>query len=81
MMTSANLTWLQVLHFRFESADPFAPRQGWNPTLGCTRAQNEDVDELCKRSEDFLNDNPGRSIDYIRNGEMANGGITNATRQ
>ncbi|EPH3884033.1 type VI secretion system tip protein TssI/VgrG, partial [Escherichia coli] len=24
--------------------DPYAPRQGWKPTMGCTRAQNEDVD-------------------------------------
>ncbi|MNS94210.1 hypothetical protein D3C72_1284210 [compost metagenome] len=61
--------------------DPFAPRQGWKPTLGCTRAQNEDVQELCKRSKDFLDSNPGKGIDYIRNGEMQNGGVTNAKRQ
>jgi hypothetical protein len=33
--------------------DPFADRQGLNPTLGCTRAQNEDVKALRERSEQF----------------------------
>ncbi|VTU34395.1 hypothetical protein E5CHR_03810 [Variovorax sp. PBL-E5] len=27
------------------------PQQGWVPTLGCTRAQNADVDTLCSKSE------------------------------
>ncbi|MDD0815431.1 RHS domain-containing protein [Curvibacter sp. HBC28] len=61
--------------------DPFAARQGWNPTLGCTRAQNEDVIKLCEKSEDFLKSNPKASIGYIRNGSMPNGGRTGAMRQ
>lgn len=28
--------------------DPFAPRQGWEPTYGCLRMQNEDGEELSK---------------------------------
>ena len=31
--------------------DPYALGQGWKPTMGCTRAQNEDVDELCKKGQ------------------------------
>lgn len=61
--------------------DPFANRQGWNPTLGCTRAQNEDVKTLCEKSEQFKNDNPQKSIDYIRNGEIPNGGKTDVKNQ
>lgn len=29
--------------------DPFAPRQGWTPTLGCLRMQNEDGEDLSRR--------------------------------
>ena len=28
--------------------DPFAPRQGWEPTYGCLRMQNEDGEELSR---------------------------------
>ena len=28
--------------------DPYAPRQGWVPTWGCLRMQNEDGIELCE---------------------------------
>lgn len=28
--------------------DPFAPRQGWTPTLGCLRVQNEDGEALSR---------------------------------
>ena len=28
--------------------DPFAPRQGWEATLGCLRCQNEDGEELSR---------------------------------
>lgn len=61
--------------------DPLANRQGWNPTLGCTRAQNEDVKTLCEKSEQFKDANPQRSIDYIRNGELSGGGKTNVKNQ
>ncbi|MDH4417369.1 MAG: RHS repeat-associated core domain-containing protein, partial [Acidovorax sp.] len=61
--------------------DPFANRQGWNPTLGCTRAQNEDVKTLCEKSEQFKTDNPQKSIDYIRNGEIPGGGKTDVKNQ
>ncbi|CSR14111.1 rhs core protein with extension [Shigella sonnei] len=39
--------------------DPYAPRQGWKPTMGCTRAQNEDVDELCKKVTSWMYSHPG----------------------
>ena len=45
---------------------PRAPRQGWKPTLGCTRAQNEDVEKLCELSKKYLQDHPGGVIDYER---------------
>jgi hypothetical protein len=46
--------------------DPLAPRQGWKPTLGCTRAQNEDVEEMCRRSKRWLEKNPNKRIPYSR---------------
>jgi RHS repeat-associated protein len=46
--------------------DPRAARQGWKPTLGCTRAQNEDVEKLCAMSEQYLKDHPGAKINYAR---------------
>jgi len=33
--------------------DPWSPQQGWKPTEGCTRAQNEDVDHLCTEIDVF----------------------------
>ena len=47
-------------------SQPLAPRQGWRPTLGCTRAQNEDVEKLCSKSDQWTNNNPGRPIPYSR---------------
>lgn len=47
-------------------ADPLAPEQGWKPTLGCTRAQNVDVETLCSISEQWKQDNPGKDIHYHR---------------
>jgi RHS repeat-associated protein len=47
--------------------DPYnAPRQGWKPTLGCTRAQNEDVKELCDITTEYKKQNPGKDIPYER---------------
>jgi RHS repeat-associated protein len=46
--------------------NPLAPRQGWRPTLGCTRAQNEDVEALCKISEAWRKSNPGKKVLYYR---------------
>lgn len=46
--------------------DPYAPRQGWLPTQGCTRGQNEDVEELAKRIQQFQNDHPKVPIMYYR---------------
>lgn len=42
------------------------PRQGWCATLGCTRGQNEDVQELARRIEDFKRRHPGVKIPYAR---------------
>ena len=52
--------------------DPYAPRQGWKPTMGCTRAQNEDVDELCKKVTSWMYSHPGERIRYERFGDAAN---------
>jgi hypothetical protein len=46
--------------------DALLPHQGWRPTLGCTRAQNIDVEDLCRRSEGWLQRNPGQTIPYSR---------------
>ena len=47
-------------------SDPLADEQGWKPTMGCTRAQNEDVEDLCTRSENWKSTNPGQDIPYSR---------------
>ncbi len=47
-------------------ADPFAPRQGWKPTYGCTRGQNEDVQEMNRRIRRYKTRNPDKNIPYIR---------------
>jgi hypothetical protein len=47
-------------------ADPFAPRQGWKPTEGCTRAQNEDVEALCEKISEFRKTFPNGTILYRR---------------
>lgn len=46
--------------------DPLAPRQGWAPTKGCTRGQNEDVDALGEAIADFKRRHPGVAIPYRR---------------
>jgi hypothetical protein len=46
--------------------DPYAPHQGWKPTLGCTRGQNEDLEKLCGRINEWKLGNPNRPIVYIR---------------
>ena len=46
--------------------DPYAPRQGWCPTLGCTRLQNEDIQALGDAIEDFQRRHPGVPIPYER---------------
>lgn len=47
-------------------SEPLAPRQGWKPTLGCTRAQNEDVETLCAKSKQWLSQHPRSKIPYSR---------------
>ena len=46
--------------------DPYARRQGWCVTLGCTRGQNEDVQNLWNRIQEFKRANPGVKIPYLR---------------
>jgi hypothetical protein len=50
--------------------DPLAPRQGWEKTKGCTRGQNEDVEQLCRRIQQWQEEKPGRPILYIRTWSM-----------
>ena len=45
---------------------PKADRQGWAPTKGCTRGQNEDVIRLGRTITDFQKSNPGVAIPYVR---------------
>ena len=46
--------------------NPLAPRQGWYPTHGCTRMQNEDIQDLVNKVRDFRRNNPGIKIPYSR---------------
>jgi hypothetical protein len=46
--------------------DTQADRQGWVPTMGCTRRQNEDVIKLGEAITTFQKENPGTPIPYIR---------------
>jgi hypothetical protein len=46
--------------------DPWAPQQGWQVTRGCTRGQNEDVEDVCKRIKKWMQDNPKKQIPYGR---------------
>jgi len=46
--------------------DPQAPRQGWKPTLGCTRMQNEDIQELVDLVRATRTVDPKRTITYQR---------------
>lgn len=47
-------------------SDPWAPQQGWKPTKGCTRAQNEDVDNLCSEIDVFRSRYPNGVLLYRR---------------
>jgi RHS repeat-associated protein len=47
-------------------ADSYAPQQGWVPTYGCTRAQNEDVLSLCEAIAKYRKEHPGKNIPYRR---------------
>ena len=46
--------------------DPFAPNQGWKPTMGCTRGQNDDVKRLGQAISAFKGANPGVKVSYCR---------------
>jgi RHS repeat-associated protein len=47
-------------------SNPYAPRQGWRPTDGCTRGQNEDVQRLGDAIQDFQRRHPDVQIPYTR---------------
>ncbi|WP_254051373.1 RHS repeat-associated core domain-containing protein [Stenotrophomonas sp. SAU14A_NAIMI4_5] len=46
--------------------DPLAPRQGWTPAVGCTRMQNEDIQELVDMVREAKDREPSKSIPYQR---------------
>jgi RHS repeat-associated protein len=46
--------------------DPLAPRQGWKPTLGCTRLQNQDIEKLANNIRGFKARHPGTPVPYHR---------------
>jgi hypothetical protein len=46
--------------------DPSAPRQGWKPTHGCTRMQNEDIQELVGLVRAAKKRDQRRAIPYDR---------------
>ncbi|HDI2994188.1 LysM peptidoglycan-binding domain-containing protein [Acinetobacter baumannii] len=47
-------------------SDPYAEKQGWRVTMGCTRAQNIDVENLAKKITEFKKQYPKIKIKYIR---------------
>ena len=46
--------------------DPLAPYQGWYPTHGCTRMQNQGVQDLVDQVRQFKSEHPGVKIPYSR---------------
>ena len=46
--------------------DPYAEKQGWRVTMGCTRAQNKDVENLAEKIINFQRQYPNIKIKYIR---------------
>jgi RHS repeat-associated protein len=46
--------------------DPSAPYQGWYPTHGCTRMQDQDIDTLTKLILNWRMSNPNEAIPYSR---------------
>lgn len=46
--------------------DPYAEKQGWRVTMGCTRAQNKDVEILAEKIINFQRQYPNIKIKYIR---------------
>jgi RHS repeat-associated protein len=46
--------------------DPYANKQGWRKTYGCTRGQNEDVNNLGWVIDNFRKRHPNAKITYIR---------------
>jgi RHS repeat-associated protein len=46
--------------------DPLAPFQGWEPTHGCTRFQNSDIQDLVNRVRELRRQHPGTRIPYSR---------------
>jgi YD repeat-containing protein len=47
-------------------SDPVAPQQGWCPTMGCTRGQNEDVIALANAVRQFKERHPNTAVPYTR---------------
>jgi hypothetical protein len=43
--------------------DPYAPRQGWRPTYGCIRMQNEDIQNLWGKIKSY-NDTTGKDVPF-----------------
>jgi LysM repeat protein len=48
------------------SPQPYSENQGWYVTMGCTRAQNIDVENLASKLKDFRHSNPNVRIKYTR---------------
>ncbi|RYD93226.1 MAG: hypothetical protein EOP50_11445, partial [Sphingobacteriales bacterium] len=46
--------------------NPLAPQQGWKPTLGCTRLQNQDIRQLANHVKEFKLRHPGTPVSYQR---------------
>ena len=46
--------------------NPLADRQGWMPTHGCTRLQNQDIKALTARIQKFKDDHPKVKVPYDR---------------
>lgn len=62
--TDSRLRWL---HGGGSSCvNPYAERQGWRVTLGCTKAQNIDLENLATKIKQFQNKYPDVKIKFIR---------------
>ncbi len=45
-------------------ADPYADEQGWCPTWGCMRMQNEDIRALSNKILEYKNANPQKQVPF-----------------
>ena len=62
--SDSRLRWIHGGGYGLEN--PLAAKQGWQPTHGCTRMQNDDLTDFANSIKAWLKANPGKTIPYRR---------------